>query len=51
MYSIVGAICDRPPEIEYNFRFSEGKQYFIACGNVVLFQNHRAITDRPYIAS
>jgi hypothetical protein len=32
-----------PPENDYIFGISEGNHYLLPCGNVILFQNHRAV--------
>ena len=48
--SPVGALIKRPPDrCEARIGISGGNhRQMIALGDVVLYQNHRAISDRPY---
>ena len=48
--SLVGALIKRPPDrCEARIGISGGNHMqMIALGDVVLYQNHRAISDRPY---
>ena len=46
--NLVGADIIRPPEISTKFRISLPSRENIGVAAVILFQNHRAATSRPY---